>query len=305
GPIADTLRFSSHGLRQFVLNNPGYPDPFSLGGLFSAPPTSLVRFEPHLRSPYVVQYSFGVERQLQNALTWTVTYRGTQGIKLFRSRDINAPMPALYLARPDPTVGVFRQIESSGRLEGHALETTVRGNLSRVFNGMVVYTLQRVYDDTNGINSFPADNYDLSGEWSRSRSDARHLLYLYGTLNAGKFFQVGVVFSANSGRSYSITTGRDDNHDGFANDRPPGVRRNSMQGPGSARLDLRWSRNLFGRPHKNKDTGPSATLSLDAFNVLNRVNHSAPVGNLSSPFFGRSVSAGPARRLQVSLSFKF
>ena len=300
GPIADTLRFSGHGLRQFVLSNPGYPDPLSLGGSFSAPPTSLVRFDPHIRSPYVIQYSLGVERQLQKSLTWSATYRGTRGIKLFRSRDINAPLPPLYLARPDPSIGVFRQIESSGHLESHAVETTLRGKLSRYFNAMVVYALQRTYDNTNGINSLPADNYDLSGEWSRAGYDARHFLYLYGTLDAGKFFQAGVVFSANSGRPYSITTGRDDNQDGFANDRPAGVRRNSMQGPGSATLDLRWLRNLFGRSQ-----GRRATVSLDAFNVLNRVNYGAPSGNLSSPFFGRFVRAGSARRLQASLSFRF
>ncbi len=218
---------------------------------------------------------------------------------------MNAPPPPLYLSRPDPSIGVFRQIESSGRLERNALESTLRGNLSRFFNGMVVYALQRAYDNTDGIKSFPANNYDLYGEWSRARFDARHFVYLYGTLDTGKFFKVGLVLSANSGRPYSITTGRDDNRDGFANDRPPGVGRNNMQGPGSVTLDLRWSKNIFGHPSKKKETGPSATIGLDAFNVLNRVNYSSPVGNLSSPFFGGFVAAGPARRLQVSLSFKF
>jgi len=44
---------------------------------------------------------------------------------------------------------------------------------------------------------------------------------------------------------------------------------------------------------------------VDAFNVLNQVNFGMPVGDLSSPFFGQRVSAGPARRMQASLSFKF
>jgi len=39
--------------------------------------------------------------------------------------------------------------------------------------------------------------------------------------------------------------------------------------------------------------------------VLNRVNYSGYVGNLSSPFFGRAVSARPARRVQASLRFEF
>src|SRR5262249_53221448 len=153
-------------------------------------------------------------------------YIGTRGIRLFRSRDINAPPPPLFLARPDPSIGVFRQIESSGHLKSHELEIGLRGNLSRFFNGIVQYALRRAYDNTAGIQSFPANNYDLSSEWSRASFDARHSLLVYGAFNAGRFFNLGVVLSAKSGRPYSLTTGRDDNRDGFANDRPPGVRRN-------------------------------------------------------------------------------
>src|SRR5439155_2109258 len=113
GPIADTLRFNSRGLRQFVLSNPGYPVPLSSGGSFSALPASLVRFAPTLRSPHIIQYSVGIERQLQKSLSWSVTYQGIRGEKMLRSRDVNAPLPPLYLVRPDPSVARFGQIESS------------------------------------------------------------------------------------------------------------------------------------------------------------------------------------------------
>ena len=307
--IGDVLRFNGSLLRQFVLSNPGFPEPLPPGSSFTALPSSIVRFAPALRSPYMLQYSFGLERELQKSLTFTATYIGTRGIKLFRSRDINAPPPPLFLSRPDPSIGVLRQIESSGRLESHELEVALRGNLSRFFNGIVQYTLRRAYDDTDGIGSFPANNYDLSGEWSRARFDARHSFSIYGAFNAGRFFKLGVVLSAKSGRPYSLTTGRDDNKDGFANDRPPGVRRNSLEGPGWVTLDLRWSKEFFLHPSREKGTGknkgPSATVAFDAFNILNHVNPGSFVGNLSSPFFGRPVSAGPARRMQASLSFKF
>ena len=60
-----------------------------------------------------------------------------------------------------------------------------------------------------------------------------------------------------------------------------------------------------GSKDKGKDKGPSAALAVDAFNILNHVNFGQFVGDLSSPFFGRPVSAGPARRMQGSLTFKF
>ena len=84
--------------------------------------------------------------------------------------------------------------------------------------------------------------------------------------------------------------------------RPAGVPRNSLEGPGSARLDLRWSHAIeLGRG----EDGPKATVGVDAFNVLNRVNYNPYVGNMSSPFFGQSVSAQAPRRLQLSLRMEF
>jgi hypothetical protein len=112
------------------------------------------------------------------------------------------------------------------------------------------------------------------------------------------------VLSLSSGVPYTITTGRDDNHDGRASDRPPGVPRNSSQGFGAVNLDVRLSREvkLTG---SDKDEAPSLDVALEAFNVLNRVNFTNVVGNLSSPFFGQPVAAAPARRLQLRLEFKF
>jgi hypothetical protein len=300
-PIADTLRFDGHRMHQFVLSDPGFPDP---GGAFLAEPTSLARFASDVRSPYNVQYSFGIERQLRKSTTLTATYINTVGNKLFRSRDLNGPLPPLYPGRPDPAVGVSRHIESSARRTSHALTLAMQGNMSRFFSGTVQYTLGRAYDDTSGINSFPANNYDLSGEWSRAAFDERHRVRLNGSLTPGKLFRLGVVLSMRSGQPYNLTTGQDGNQDGFANDRPAGVRRNSLEGFGSARLDLRWSKE-FMFDKKKKDKGPRATISLDAFNVLNRVNYEDMVGNLSSPFFGNPVSARSARQMQVTVGFAF
>jgi hypothetical protein len=139
------------------------------------------------------------------------------------------------------------------------------------------------------------------GEWSRASYDARHFFYLYGTLTAGKFLKLGLIFSASSGKPWNVTTGLDDYHDGMANARPPGVPRNSRQGSGAATLDVRWSREF---PLHGKD-GPSLALGVDAFNLFNRVNYSSYSGDLSSPLFGRPVAASPARRLQISLGVKF
>jgi hypothetical protein len=152
----------------------------------------------------------------------------------------------------------------------------------------------------------PPNNYDLSLEYARADSDQRHRFDVLGTINPGRLFNLGLALALYSGRPYSIVTGRDDFGTGSANARPAGVPRNSLEGPGYADLDVRWSRDIrMAGGSKEKDDAPALTIGVDAFNVLNRVNQTRYIGTLTSPFFGRAVSAQAPRRLQVSLRFKF
>jgi hypothetical protein len=68
------------------------------------------------------------------------------------------------------------------------------------------YTLSRVVNDTNGIAWFPANDYDLSGEWGRADFDRRHRFLLLGRVS-GALLDNGVGLTLNSGGPY---TGRSD-----------------------------------------------------------------------------------------------
>jgi hypothetical protein len=92
--------------------------------------------------------------------------------------------------------------------------------------------------------------------------------------------------------------------DGMPSDRPAGVPRNTGQGPGFVGIDLRWYRELRLQSSA-KERSPSLVLSLDAFNLPNRVNHQSFLGALTSPFFGKPVAAQPPRRVQVGIRFQF
>lgn len=303
-PIQDVLLFNGLRLKQFVLLNPGFPDPLA-GGSLDSQPVNITVLQPNINLPYVLQYSFGVERQLQKSTSLAVTYVGSRGFDQFRSRDVNAPLPPAYIARPNPSIGVLREIESNGRRVSNSLEVTLSGNVTHYFNGMAQYRLASSYDDTSGITYFPPNAYDLSGEWGRSDFDRRHRFELLGTINPGKLFNLGVSVSIYSGQPYTLTTGLDVFHTGTANAHPPGVSRNSLQGPAYADLDLRWSRDFQLIRSKKKDGGLKGMLAIDAFNVVNKVNYSYFIGNMSSPFFGRAISAQPTRRLQLSFRLKF
>ena len=62
-----------------------------------------------------------------------------------------------------------------------------------------------------------------------------------------------------------------------------------------------WAK--VAQPHN--EVAPTVTISIDAFNLLNHVNYTSYVGNISSPFFGQAVSAHPPRRFQFSTRFAF
>jgi hypothetical protein len=302
-PIQDVLRYDGVRLLRYVIVNPGYPNPIQAGQGLAAQAPSIVTFAPDLNIPWSVQYSLSLERQLFKRTSASVTYTGSRGFDQFRSRDVNAPLPPLYAVRPDSALGVSREIESAGTAQSHSLQLTLRGQVTRFFSGSVQYALSRAMNDTGGLNWMPPNSYDLSQEYARADFDQRHRFDLLGTLNPGSLFNVGIALALYSGRPYSIITGRDDFNTGVANARPAGVPRNSREGPGYADLDLRWSRDirLTGTP---KD-GSAVTVGVDAFNVLNRVNDSRYIGTITSPFFGRAVSALAPRRMQMSLRFRF
>jgi len=298
-PMADLVLHDGAHLHNLLFENPAFP----FVGSLDSQPGGLVRLDPSIHEPYLLQYGVTVERQVAKRSTASIAYRGNRGVKMYRSRDANAPLPPFYLVRPDTAVGVLRQIESSGRQAGDALDLTLQGEVRRNVTVLAQYTLSETKNNTGGIAWFPANQYDPSGEWSRADFDQRHRFNLLGTWSPGRRVNVGLGLSLNSGSPYTMTTGTDVFHTGMSNARPPGVMRNSLQGPGYADVDLRLGRDFYITAKREK--GAVATFAIDAFNVLNRVNYAGYVGNLSSPFFGQPISALPGRRLQVTGRFKF
>ena len=77
------------------------------------------------------------------------------------------------------------------------------------------------------------------------------------------------------------------------------VGRNTLDGPGFQNVNMALLKHL--------PVGPDARLQfrLEVFNLFNRVNYDLPDGFLGSPTFGRILSAGAPRRLQLGLKLLF
>jgi outer membrane receptor protein involved in Fe transport len=301
--IHDVLRSRENRLQRFIVVDPPYPDPFA-GVSTASTPASIVVLQPGIRTPYTVQFGGGIERQLRKGSSIAVNYLGSRGVDLFRSRDINAPPPPLYLERPDPSVGQVRQIESTGRQLVHSLQVLASGRLMPRLQGNIQYTFSTAHNDTSGINALPANNYDLASEYGRADFDQRHHLEGLLQIRGGDWMHLGVAVSLLSGRPYSLRTGTDPFNTGQTNARPPGVSRNTLDGPGYASVDLKWTRE-FALTSKKDDDAPAWSVGVSAFNVFNHVNYVGYIGTLTSPLFGQPVAAQPPRRIQLSAEFHF
>jgi hypothetical protein len=288
--------------QEFIVTHPSFP----VASLVGIKP-SIWLLDPNAQSPYLFQTSLSVEHPLFQTLRGTLEYRYLRGVHLFRARDINAPLSG---ARPDPNLFLERLVESTGLLRSNALIASLQGRVKKAVKFKAQYTLSRSDDNTDGPLVLPADSRNLGLEWGRSSFDMRHRFVLAGTSDLPGAFRIGLMLVANSGTPFNITTGSDDNGDGVANDRPPGVTRNTGDGPGFVQTDLRVSKlfNFYKGP-LNEDGDVSGfrkmELSIDAFNLFNRANLTNIIGQVSSPRFGQATSALAARTIQMSLRFNF
>ena len=166
GPVASLMLHNGSTLRSYTILNPSYPDPFAGGVSLANVPTNITQLGSDVQIPYTLQYSVGVERQLTKSLSFVAGYRASRGHHLFRSVDVNAPLPPDYSSVPVPSLGHVQQIRSDGRLRSDALEITLRGRAGKRLSGQAQYTLSRASNDTGGIFWYPANQYaPVSAEW--------------------------------------------------------------------------------------------------------------------------------------------
>jgi hypothetical protein len=295
-----SLRFDGVRLREEVISNPSFPDPF----LGSQNQPSIIRVAPDIRSPYLSQAGIGLEQHLWHGNSVTAEYSVLRGVHLFRSRNIDAPLPATGV-RPDPEFLNINQVESSASAQSQALTITLHERAGKFFRSYAQYVFSKTTNDTSGTFSLPANNYDLRPERGPADLDSRHRFNLIGILALPNAVQTGLVLSVVSGLPFNITTGFDDNGDTVANDRPPGVTRNTGRGPRTVQLDVRLAKTFNVAPLRGGNKRDSFDLTVDMFNAINRVNVTNIVGVLSSPFFGRGNSASSARTVQFGVRYRF
>ena len=214
------LRFNGANQLQYLIPNPNFfPTIPTLASLTGNLATQTVRrISSDIRSPYLIQTSVGVDRQLPKNTAVAVNYIFSRGVHNLRARNINAPLP--NGTQPFGNVGNVYQYESTG----YSRQNQVIANFNTRFSPRIflfgVYMLGYNRGDTDGSGSFPSYSYDVSNEYGRSGFDQRQRFIMGGSITTKYAISLSPFIIASSGGPFNITTGRDNNGDAQFNDRP-------------------------------------------------------------------------------------
>lgn len=233
------LRFNGVNQQQFVVTDPTILDPIvftqtsvanvptiqSLTGFAQLQTTRVV--SPELQAPYTIQTALGIERQLPHKTTLSMTYVSAHTRHLLRSRNSNAPVGGV---RPFSGSGNIFQYESTGRFNQNQLILNLRTNLNESVSLFSNYAFGGAKSDTDSAGTFPANSYDLSGEYGRAGLDIRHRFVIGGNLTAPFGLSFGPFITFRSGVPFNITTGTDQNGDTLFTERPSFVTNASEPG---------------------------------------------------------------------------
>jgi hypothetical protein len=312
--VAEQRRYDGVQQYEIVIDKPLYPDPFT-GSRRQAFPSVRIT-DPGLVMPHKFVTMVSVEKTFWRTLLVTAMYDYQDMHGRFVMRDLNQPLdtrasrpipcaletPSEVCMRPDPTRGSVLNLTNLSFQTTHTVRLSLRHRFS-IFNVTSNYVYQNRFED-NGDYGIPTNSLEPRADWSTG-NQPRH--GWNGSLNAQMPFGIFLTetASANTGRFYTITTGKDDNQDGTKNDRPAGVGRNSALGPKRINFDLNISKAFFMGGAGTAGTRKNVNLFANVINMFNRVHYNNPSAVMSSDKFGQYTGAADPREVEVGLRFQF
>jgi hypothetical protein len=217
--------------REIVIPNPDFfpntcnSDPTACSAAPQKAPT-IYQVSPDLRAPYSLTTNIGIDKPIGKHFQLSANYQLTRGNYQFLTRNINAPLPGTY-DPADPTSGIrplgttqnIYQYQSHGLWFGQRF--ILNGNLHTKHSGIFgYYRLGRVEANTDGLNTFPSNQYDPMQDYGRAAWDVRNRAFLGGYTHLPWGFSVNPFLMIQSSRPFNITLGEDLNGDTQFNDRP-------------------------------------------------------------------------------------
>jgi hypothetical protein len=229
--VLNALRFNGTNQSNYQLTSPTtpippyYPDVIPPNQLQNGLQQQVVyAIDSGLRSPYMMQTAFSVERSLPGRTSLSINYINSRGVHVQRQRNVNAPLPLTYGTPatpkgviPYPGLGPIYAYETTGTFKQTQLmaNVTTRINAHIQLNGY--YALGFAHTDASG---FPMDQYNTALDWGRAQYDNRHRSVISGNFGLPLKITASPFVTINSGAPFNITAGGDYNGNQLFNARP-------------------------------------------------------------------------------------
>ncbi len=153
----------------------------------NAGPCDLLAVDPHLRTPYIATYSFGIQHAFTTNLALEVGYVGNRGERLIGFRDINQVDPKTGAPGfPQfPWFGFINQASNDGHSKYNGLQATLTKRPSHGLSFVLGYTYAHGLDNgsLNRFGQTPQDSRHPEVEYASSDADIRHRLTFTTTYN--------------------------------------------------------------------------------------------------------------------------
>ena len=180
--LGGTINFGAPTFTAPALNWNGVV--FPQGGLACTPDSqcSLFAVSPNLRTPYVINYNFGIQRQINPSLSVEAEYVANLSRDQLSPHDVNqcAPNPNGNCVRPYgtkfPYLGIINLLDNYGRSNYNSLQVTVTQRTTHGLNFLLGYTYGHGLDTGSlNLNEVPPQNsLNRGAEYASSDFDIRH-----------------------------------------------------------------------------------------------------------------------------------
>jgi len=202
---------------------------------------------PNRKTPYMLQYLFNVQRELDSSTALEIGYLGSHSYRLERMFDWNETIPGLLGSvqsrKPYPEYTKVQEIGNVAQAKYNSLAVKLTRRLHEGLSVLAGYTLSKSTDNGSGIRTlggdtlFPQNSFCLECEWGLSIFDVRHrfvasILYEL-PFGEGKPFardgvaaaifggwQLSTIINKSSGFPRNVLSGTDRSFTGGGQDRP-------------------------------------------------------------------------------------
>ena len=309
----------------FILNNPDTYPATPPPAAFGTAASTVYQIAPGLHSPYVLSEGFTAERGVwHGSASAGVTHE--HGTHQLLSRNANAPLNGV---RPLGGTQNLYQFASLGTSDTTTVTAGYTARIGRESLIWANYALRFRQTDAMGATSFVSNSYEVAADYGRTPSVARHRLFVGASTDLPFGFAGSMFLSFHSATRFNVVTGADNNDDSIFNDRPafatdlsrPSVVQTAFGnfdvapiagqriipidlgiGPGLVTVQSVFAREFSFGPAASAEAAPAGrkagppdrpfhvVTGVEVQNLFNHVNRSAPIGQLSSIYFGRSLS---------------